>query len=799
MIEQLSQDIRYAARQLMRAPLFTTVSALSLGLAIAVAVTAYSIINGMVFKPLPVRDRDGLMHVEAVSDVRNRGAAYGDVKELMASGVFSGLAAQVSFPTTVEVRGHAASRTEVTYVSPDFFRVLGLDLVAGRAFSGGGEAPEIIISERFRDRTFEKGDPVIGSKLAIQGTEFTIIGVAPKSYHGLRMYSNTIGWVPAPTMRLTSGGRASAVDSENRYWGLIGRLSPGLTPESAMQRLIPLSKSLAERYPRWREGRTALEIRVRTHRDEVAEMVDKYLREALIALAALVTIVLSLACTNVAGLLLARTVARRHEVAVRITLGAPRSRIAMQFMTEALMLALLGGTVGWVGAQWAMALMSRSPMLESFDLSQDWRVFASTLVTCVLCALAFGVTPLGQTLRANVSGGLSGHAVGERGEVRGRLIALQVCLSCILVVLGMSASRGVQAKMRTTDGFSLDGLVVADVTYPARRTAADSLAARNYIRAVETMFAASPSVIRTTRSMTLPLTYMDGVDVVAGWKNATGFAVRHQRVDSDYFPTLGVPLLSGQLPPAIDTSGVRRMAIVNHTVSTRAGRNVVGTTMTLGETELLVVGEVDDLQRVSAGMRQPRVYELAPRDLSQPFRSWYVVARVRPGTEAAVIAEISRGIRSRYPEMTVPNINSLRSRIEASVAPQRIIARCAFAFGVVELLLAAVGLYSLLLYAMLTRTREIGVRMALGARPRNASFTIIKSGLQFVIAGLVLGAIAAIPAGIIAGRNFTGADARDPIPYAAALVGIVVATIAASYIPARRAARVEPMVALRHE
>jgi predicted permease len=804
MIEQMRSELRYAARQLMRSPLFTIVSMLSLGLAITVAVAAYSLVNGMLFKPLPVSDPRGVVHVFSIQGDRRTGSsAYADLADYVDTGLFASVAASAPLGhPVVTVNQRAPERVDLEYVSPNFFQTIRLAMKEGRAFTLAGDAAEVIISERYRDRAFKKGDRVLGATIMVDGLPFTVVGVAPHAYRGTLVYSGTAMWMPATQLSYMTNGRSRILGRDYHYWSIVGRLGPDITPAMATQRIAYLPAVLAQRDAQWKEGRHPLGIRIVSHETVIREVTAEYLGDVLLALGVLVAVILILACTNVAGLQLARAVSRRHEVAVRLTLGASRMQIATQFVTEALLLAALGGVAGFIGAQWLVVLAARSPMFDAFDLTPDWRVFATTAGTCVICAVIFGATPLAHTLRININGGLAGTGlIGERGNTRGRLIALQVCLSCMLVVLGMHASRGVQARTRANAAFHVDGLVVAELDGMHGTSATDSLTSLNYINDATEMLRTLPDVRNTAISNQLPLVGSDGVDARATPMNAPGQHVRIQTVDADYFATLGVGLTAGRIPDWVRTRspGDERIAVVSTTMREKLGSSPVGRKIRIDNMyELRIVGEVPELKEVALSEKIGHVYEVTDRRGLNRYRTNLII-RVRPGSESAVMAGFTRAMRNRFPDRVPPAVTTLSGRIAEALAPQRYIAAAAAGFGLAELALAAVGLYSMLLYALLTRTREIGIRLALGAPPARASYAVLKSGLQFVAVGLVLGAVCAVPAGIIAGRNFMGSDARDPLPYIAALAGVVLATIAAAYVPARKATHVEPMSALRYE
>jgi predicted permease len=794
------QDIRYATRQLARSPLFTFTSAVSLGIGIAVTVAAFSMINAVIFKPLQIPDAASLVAVTKTyrSGESNGGVSYDDLEDLRATGAFQSLGGAFDWGAKATPTNAAPENVMVTFVSPNLFDVLGIRPAQGRSFGTAAGQPEVIISERYRAHIAPTGEPVVGTTIRINNTTFTIVGVAPKSFAGLTPYSRTSFWLPESTWPLlfpkvgfTEGGRGVP------GWSAYGRLADGITKEEAAVRLNMVAKTLADRYPtEWREfsGKPRI-VSVLSPRKKTLQT-TRGLPLLLMSMTGLVAIVLILGCTNVAGLLLTRAVTRRHEIALRLTLGASRTRLIRQLLTESILLAFIGGFVGLVCAEWALRFAARVPYFAAFNLSPDWRILAATAGVCMLCAIVFGVTPTIHALRVDLKSGMSGHgSIGERGGVRARLMALQVCLAFLLIMLGFSASRGIRSQLRTSPGFNVNGLLVID---PGRRGfERDDWS--GYLDETAKQLRTIDGVTHVMRSRRVP---MDASDWKATVSMPSGPAVvGYEPVDTAYFATIGVHLLQGRLPRASEVLDARRPAVVNRAMTKALGHDVLGGTLRIDNNrEVVVVGVVEDLRHHEVELSpEPYLYELRDAPAAANDKD-YIIARVQGGTETTVTNEFIHRMRDHYPNRVPPIVSTLRSRLEVRLEPQRYMAGIAFAVGMIELALAAIGLYSLLLYATLTRTREIGVRMALGAAPRDASFTVMREGLLFAGGGLLLGIVLSIPAAMLAARGlFLGARAADPVPLAAAAAGIILATAAATLVPARHAARVEPMVALRHD
>jgi putative ABC transport system permease protein len=806
MLDNLRQDLCYGFRQLVRAPLFTLVAAVSLAVGITVAVFVFSLLNSVLFKPLPVNEPDAVVHVYSSPrglSYRYGRSSYADLQDIQRSDVFEELAAHSYTRTVVAANGREPRRVGVGFVSPNFFQALGMDLIAGRQFTASGHEQEIIISERYRRQTFPPNEPVLGAIVRVNQVPLTIVGVAAPGFRGFELHTSLVGWVPAQQWSYVYGRGSDLEDRSRRSYGMVGRLAPGQTIASARIRLAATSTSLAALYPQvWRdEGGAALQMSLLTHRQSIIKPDDSDSIAAIAGITALVLAVLLLSCTNVAGLLLGRAISRRHEVAVRLTLGASRARLTSQLTVEALLLAALGALLGFCGAQWANKIAARTTFLDGFDLTPDWRVLLATCLIALVCTMMFGITPIGQALRVDVKAGLSGqNIVGERGGVRGRLIAVQVCVSCLLVLFAVSGSRGVRSKLYSDPGFTLNGLLVAELDLLGFRWA-DTVGKRQFVTTTFNTLTSIAGVQNATIATTLPLTFSDQRwDTNLQLPGGGTMVVRYNAVTENYFETMGIRIVQGR-PLRAEDAQAGNVIVVNKVLADKYGSGVVGRTLTIGAgRQMVVVGVAENVKhRAIDRQTEPYVYEAAKSSSWSKSSRVYMIARVRPDLQQRIGAQLVRSVRDRHPDRVPPSVETLRTAVERWIAPQRFIANLAFGIGATELALATIGLYSMLLYALLSRSREVGLRMALGAGPRHAAFTIIADGLRFVAIGGTIGLLLCVSAAKFAARTFTGAKADDPMPFLFVLLTIALVTTAAAYIPARRAARIEPMSALRHD
>jgi predicted permease len=790
MFDQLWNDLRYAGRQLARSPAFTLVASLSVAVGISVAVSAFSVLNAVLLKPLPVPNADGVYHVYTSNfdddddDERWGPSSYADYEDFVRSGAFASLAAFANQgPATLIAGDRSPQSVELGFVSPNFFDALGVRLRAGRPFSSGGPAEQIVLAYRFWTRTFDGDASVIGSPVRVNGIEVTIAGVAPPEFIGVGVDSPVIGWVPAPLMPAMTGAASVLTDRNARQFWLVGRLAPGRAVESARARLTALAAALADQNPEaWRDTtrNQAHVVSIRTREQAMAPPTEVWL--AIAAIAALVLFVVALACTNVAGLLLARAIGRRHEVAVRLTLGASRPRILQQLLTESVLLAAIGGTLGLLGTMWLVRFAGRfSSDMDALDLQPDWRVFAATAGFSLASALFFGLAPALQTLRVDLKSTLRSHSVaGERSRLRGALIAGQVAVSCLLILIAFNASRGARRYLNGDPGYNTAGLMSMHVTLTGFGN--DTARQAAYLTELHDRLTAMPGVSSVTRGG-LPWTPRRGGQ---GWQSIN-------RVGVNYFETLQIPLLSGRSFTEADLRSSARVVVVSRELAKREGADP-GKVISVGQgSSAEVIGIVEDVTR--PGLHPMGViYQLVGRNDATNF-----LTRVAPGTERTVATQLQEQLRDRYPEVVPPRAETIAEDLRGDTEDERITAGVALGVGAVELALATVGLYALLLYALFARAREIGVRVALGANPRAAVWTVMRDGLRYATIGALIGLVLGVPASILASNSFIGSSATDPVPFVAALVTVLIAAMLAAFLPARRAADIQPMANLRHE
>ena len=508
-----------------------------------------------------------------------------------------------------------------------------------------------------------------------------------------------------------------------------------------------------------------------------------------------VLFILLLACTNVAALLLGRAVGRQSEIALRLTLGASRPRLLRQLLTESLFLALLGSALSFAGLLWIISYARRVYFADIFDLRPDGRVLVAALVTALICALAFGLAPALQSLRVDLRSRLTGTSTVQRNRLRGALIALQVAVSSVLILLAFSAVRGVRSYLISDPGIELDGMVAVQID--TRVFGDDSTRQRLYTTQLQEMFAGMPAIQGVSRTAMLPLG--DGYSrTTLAMPDGTERVTEINVVGSDYFAMIRLNALRGRVFDRTDRRGSAPVAVVNQAFVRRYGEDMLGRMVTKGDDGPIqiigVVPEVDYHHENRA--TEPLIYLLSEQFPWGASRQLFLL-RVAPGAERPVVADLRLQLRQRYPDLVVPAIQSMRDRIAAFTLPHRIIARVVLSLGGIELALASVGLYGLLLFALMARRQEMGVRLALGATPRQATWSVMRQGLNYAVLGAAAGLLLAVPAALLAQQVFPGARVTDPVPFIGSLGAVLLAAGCAAYLPARKSGGLQPADALK--
>jgi len=843
-MDTLLKDLRYAVRQFVRNPVFTAVAVLSLAIGIGANTAIFSILNAILLKSLPVRDPQELViltnpNTSGVSDGLSTGerdlmtyVEFSQLRDRVTT--LSGMCAAESQLDRWHVHWTNGSEEDVRgrLVSEEYFSVLGVDPVIGRFFNaadarGPGQDPYAVISYDFWQRRFGGNTSVLGTHLRLLNSNYTIIGVAEPGFRGESVGEKPDLWLPMQMEFQVMPGRDWLHEDLKQsmvkvmWLQVFGRLKPGVTQAKAQTEIDVLFRGIIESgYPETLAPETrkqVLDQHLKLHDARTGAFGgrDDFSQQLFMLLGAS-GFVLLIACINVANLLLARATARYKEVGVRLSIGASRLRLVRQFLTESLMLSALGGIAGtavaWAASRALVVLLAGRR--ESLALSPgiDWRVLAFTAGVTFLTGLIFGLVPALRGTRVNLNDSLrdSGRGVtsgGSRLNLAKALVIVQVAVSLMLVI-------GAGLFLRT-----LWNLQAVDVGYPKEKLLMASVdgATAGYKgsqlsflwRDLTDRLRTLPGVQGVTHSVNGLFSGSESGDEidVEGFtpQNNKDKSSRFDIVGPQYFSTIGIPLLLGREFGNQDTATSPNVCVINEAFAKKffAGRNPMGRHVTEKFGDLRRTFEVVGVSKDARDHRlrddvPPRFYIPDEQFMSGPL-DWATFEIRTARDPEQVLGAVRKAILSVNGDLPIDNARPLAENIDRVTDQPRMIARLCTIFGVIALLLASTGLYGVLSYGVARRTNEIGIRMALGAGRANVIGMILRETGVMIVIGVAGGvAFAAIAAKLVASRLY-GLSSMDPITLGTATVILAIVALVAGYIPAARAARVNPTTALRHE
>jgi len=828
----MRNDLRSALRMLVKNPGFTIAAVLTMAIGIGLNSAVFSVVNAVLFRPLPVEAPEELVNVYTVTPnefLSHLPWAYPDFEDLRAQNAsFSDVMAYSFTPVALEHAGESELIFAET-VTGNYFDALGVRPVVGRAFTADddrrGEARQVaVLSHASWQRRFG-GDPgVVGADVRLNGRVFTVLGVAPEGFNGLMRGLAPELWLPFENIRSfdlalagvniqddDAGPQLNRLDDRARRWHWVSaRLAPGVTPEQAAAEVATLGVRLAQEYPDSNEDRAFTALPASSVR--VMPGVDQVLYTASFVVMGLVALVLLIACANLANMLLARTLSRRKEIATRLALGASRGRIARQLLVEGLALALLGGALGL-----ALALASNKalgvlelplPVQLVLDLAVDVRVVAFTFAMAALTAVVFGMAPAREATRADLAAALHEDARGSIGSVgrrrlRNALVVAQVALSLLLLICAGLSVRSARNAHSIDPGFNPAG--VATAQFSPSLQGYDRARTEDFYRRLAERLEGQPGVRSVSYAASLPLTFEIRIEGVAAEGKDAAPTEEWPVVDvgdvaPGYFETLGIPVLRGRGFSEHDTADAPGVAVVNETLAARfwPGEEALGKRLRVDGEEpyFEVVGVARDGKYRTLG-EDPRPYLYRP--VAQNFSDRQIVLVRGEGDARALLPSIRQAVRELDDKMAMTGLEPLEQAMSSSLLLPRFGATLFGLFGVIGLLLAAVGLYGVMAYAVSQRTHEIGVRVAMGARRVDVLGMVVRQGLKLTAAGVVLGVAGAAVVTRSLESVLYGVSATDAVTFAGVSLFLVAVALASCYVPARRASRVDPVVALRSE
>jgi predicted permease len=808
----LIQDLRYGLRMLWKSPATTLVAVLTLGLGIGANTTIFSWVRALLIDPLPaVREMERLAVLSVSNaDGSESSLSYPDFVDYRdRSEVLEGLAAYDLQAVNLG-GGGKPERVWGMIVSGNYFEVMGVTPTLGRGFLPAedrepGAHPVAVISHGLWQRRFG-GDPsIVGREIPINNRAFTVVGIAPPDFHGSFPGLGLDVWVPLMMQTAVVPGTDRLPERGNHWLDASARLKRGVSrakAEASMSavaaRVYQEQGGTAENSPR---------IRLLPVRDSGA---GEFIGPLLAALLGVVAVVLLIACANIANLMLAKATVRGREAAVRLALGASRARLVRQFLTESILLGILGGMAGWLMAQWTSGVLAWVIPPTDFPVSLvirlDGQVLLFTLVASILTGLIFGLAPALQASRTDPApamkgeGALSGKHRG-RARLRGALVVAQVSLSLILLICGGLFLRSLERARTLNPGFDAKGVLLASMDlfpngYDAERGQA------LYQRILERV-ASLPGVEQASLARKIPLSFQGTSSnslVVEGYqpgKDETAWAFINM-VGPAYFQTMRIPLLQGRDIESSDTGQQAPVAIVNEAFARRywPGQEAVGRRIQYGETWVTVVAVARDGKYHKLD-EPPSPYLFLPvLQFYRPDMTLHVRVQGDPLTFAAAV---QHEILALDPDLPVFGMRTLEASLGAARMPQQLGGLLLGSFGLLALLLASVGLYGVMAFTVGQRVHEVGIRMALGAGPADIRRMIVRQGMLLAGLGVAIGWAGALGAGQLLSGFLFGVSAVDPLSFAAIPLLLAGVTLLACYLPARRASKVDPMVALRFE
>jgi macrolide transport system ATP-binding/permease protein len=810
----LLSDLRYSVRSLLKTPGLTAAAVLSLGLGIGANTTIFAWVQAVLFRPIPVAGEPDRILIPAMTnrEGQSRSWSYPNYTDFRDRSTLTDIVVQDDQTLSIVVDG-VADRTWGGLVSGNYFQVMQLNAAAGRLFTQAddvtpGSHPVMVISHAYWQRRFA-GDPgVVGKQVTVNKTPMTIVGVAPEGFLGSFLGVGATAWVPMAMQREVMGG--DRLNARGNGWlQALLRLRPGVSREQAQAEASSIMSQLAAEHPDINESRRVGLVPTW----EAPFGAPTVLAPILSVMSVLVALVLVIACANVANLLLSKAVSRRREVAVRLSLGASRLRLIRQLLTESLLLASIAGALGTAMAYWTMGvLMAFVPPVDvpiQFGLKMDGATLLFALAVSLATGVVFGLVPALQassqeTVHALKEDGNRGSGGRTGQRLRGTLVVAQVAVCLVLLVGAALFLRSFIQAQQLSPGFDPAHMVTASVDlFPSGYAGARNHEfQRRAVEAIESL----PNVRSAAFATRVPLGLAGNSSTTVGVEGYVPreneeITINYTIVGPRYFEAMGIPMRLGREFAGTDTAESPRVVVINEVMARRywPDGNALGGRVRLGQNVSEVVG-------IAAEAKYNSINETPTAQIYLPMiRSEISTLRMvirTTGDPAPVVADVRNAFSGLDPNLPVFDARTVTEHMQTAVFAQRMAANLLGAMGVLALLLAAIGLYGVMAYAVSQRTQEMGIRLALGASPGSLLGMIVGQGMRLAAIGLAIGLLIAAGAFGSIGAMRTllpGISPLDPITFVAvpAILGLI--ALAASWIPARRAGRVDPLTALRYE
>ena len=811
-METLVQDIRYGIRMLLKSPGVSIVATVALALGIGANTAIFSVVNGVLLRPLPYPDSDSLMAVfESVQQRGRNSYSYPNFFDLREQNqVFERLAAYHS-SDFILTGGGEASRVQGAVVTWDIFPLLGVSPMLGRSFAAEEDKPGesgrvVVLSQTLFERRFNSDPNLINQVITLDGSKYTVIGVMPRSFQFPIQNEPVELWTTIAGD--ASGSSPMTAQRGAHFLNLVARLKPGVSQEQAQADVNTIATRLEQQYPDTNSRRGIL-VETALH----ALVGD--IRPALLILLGAVACVLLIACANVANLLLARATSRHKEMAIRSALGASRMRVIRQMLTESVLLAVVGGGIGLVLAVWwsdLLIALGKEDIPRAVQVGVDWRVLAFTAGLSVLTGLVFGVVPAFHSSKTELTESLKeGRGAGagsRRNRMRSALVVVELAIAVVLLVGAGLLIQSLWRLQRVTSGLETENVLTLSVALPEVKY--DGEKQSRFFQDLRSKLETLPGVRSASGILPLPL---------SGDRFSISFQIEGRPVpkkdepvgdffgaDVGYFKTMGIPILKGRDFNQFDQHKSAPVVIVTETFAKThfPGEEAIGKRIHPGISTFdnekaparEIVGVVGDV-RNRALSTEPRPAYYVP--ITQvPFPQMSIVVKTT-GDPHALIPAVTKEVTQFDKDLPVFSVKTMNEYLASSVAAPRFNTTLLSIFATVALVLTIIGLYGVMSYSVAQRTNEIGIRMALGAQTHNVISLVVAQGLKLVLLGLAIGLVGAFVASRIVKSLLFGVTAKDPLTFTLAAVLLGAVGVLACYLPARRATKVDPIEALRCE